>query len=78
MEDAIVEIDIFPALAKDFSPAHSGVECAEDDPLQMRWRCGEEQVFLAQAQDRTLSSAFPLHARRPKGFEARYPSSTPQ
>src|ERR1035437_2812296 len=63
VEDAIVEVDVLPTLAEDLSPAHSGVERAEDDPLQVLGRCGKEQVLLTQAQDWALGSAFPLHAQ---------------
>src|ERR1035438_9414642 len=65
MEDAIVEIDVLPTLAEDLSPAHSRVECAKDNPLQVRWRCRKEQLLFAQAQDRALGSAFPFHAQPP-------------
>src|ERR1039458_4208213 len=65
IEDAIVEIDVLPTLAEDLSQSHSRVECAKDNPLQVRWRCRKEQLLFAQAQDRALGSAFPFHAQPP-------------
>src|SRR5665213_3191797 len=71
MENAIVEIDIFPSLAQDFSPAHPGIERAKNDPLQVFGRCCHEQAFFAQAQDRALGSAFPLHAQTAQGVRGK-------
>ena len=63
VEDAIVEVDVLKELMKNLSPAHSGIESAEDDPLQVQ-RCGGEEFDLfGDRHYRALGSAFPLHAQ---------------
>src|ERR1039458_8450558 len=71
MEDAIVEIDVLPSLAQDLSPAHSGMECASDDPLQVLGCGRKKQLLLAQTHHRALGSAFPFHVQPAYGVRGK-------
>src|SRR5262249_51392580 len=62
VQEVAGEIDVFPSLVEDLSPAHAGIQGNNRDVAEMRRSGFEEEFLLGEAQDRPFLPTLPFEA----------------